>query len=97
MKRISIQLIQPSEKIRNVRSSKCTPVIKSGCAALTWHFTTLCFASSSLNIWLTFQAKNNVRNNPVSIAFAQISHQSYNTRTTNRHLCGNGERNREQR
>ena len=33
---------------------------KCGCVALTWCIITLCFASSSLNVWLTFQPKNEV-------------------------------------
>jgi len=33
---------------------------KSGCVALTGCIITLCFASSSSNVWLTFQAKNNI-------------------------------------
>jgi len=37
---------------------------KSGCVALTRSIIILHFASSSSNIWLTFQAKNNVRSAP---------------------------------
>ena len=67
---------------------------KSGCVALTRCISTLRFTSSSLNVWLPFQAKNNVRIPP---ACTGVSHQSHNAHTTNCHLCGKGERNGIQR
>ena len=59
---------------------------KSGCAILRWCIFTFCFASSSSNVWLAFQAKNNARSIPACTA---LTHQSHNTCTyTNRHLRG---------
>jgi len=37
---------------------------KSGCVTLTWCIIMLRFDSSSLNVWLIFQTKNNARNAP---------------------------------
>ena len=45
----------------------------------------------------TFQAKNNLKSAPAITALAQVLHRSHNARTTNRHLCGSGERNGAQR
>ena len=69
-------------------------LILSGCVALLWCIITLRFTSSSLNVWLTFQAKNNVRSTPASTA---LLHQSHNAHTTNCHLCSKGEMNGLQR
>jgi len=69
---------------------------KSECIALTWCIITLCFTSSSLKIWLPFQAKNNVRR-PTCTALTKVSHQSHNVHTANRHLRSKGERNGVQR
>ena len=41
----------------------------------------------------TFQAKNNIRSIRASTALVQVSHQSHNMRTANRHLHSSGERN----
>ena len=51
---------------------------KSGCATLTWCIITLRFASSSSNVWLPFQAKNNVRSAPASTrALHSYVHKSH--------------------
>ena len=47
--------------------------------------------------WATFQAENNVRSSPASSAPNLVLHQSHNTCTANRHLCGSVERNGAQR
>jgi len=65
--------------------------------ALTRCIITLCFASRSSNVWLPFQAKNNVTSAPVSTGLTKVSHRSHYTCTANRHLCGKGERNGIQR
>jgi len=70
---------------------------KSGCVTLAWCISTLCFASSSSNIWLPFQAKNNVRSAPCLQCIYVSLTPSHNARTTNRHLHGKGERNGVQR
>ena len=46
------------------------PVIdkKSGCVALTQCIITLHFTSNSLNVWLLFQARNNIRSTPACTA-----------------------------
>ena len=66
---------------------------KSGYFALTQWIIMLCFTSSSSNVWLPFQAKNNIRIPPACTALTLVSHRSHNVHTTNRHLCGKGERN----
>ena len=62
-----------------------------GYVALTWY---ICFSSSK--VWLTFQA-NNLISAPASAALSEVSHQSHNTCTANRHLRGSVERNGVQR
>ena len=51
--------------------------IKSGCVALTRCITTLCFASSSVNVWLTFQAKNNARSAPARVPLHFFAIEEY--------------------
>ena len=51
----------------------------AGCVALPWYFTMLPFAFSSLNVWLTFQAKNNARSSPASTTLAQVLHKVHTT------------------
>ena len=48
----------------------CAPVIdiKVGVSLLTWCITTLHFTISTSNVWLSFQAKNNVRSAPPLLA-----------------------------
>ena len=78
----------------------CAPIIdkKSGLStALAGCIIMLRFASSSSNIWLTFQAKSNVRTAPACTALTYVSHQSHNMRTANCHLRSKGERNGVQR
>jgi len=60
------------------------------------HGALLCFVSL-LTLEAKFQAKNNVRSAPASTALSQVLQRSHNACTTNRHLCGSGERNVEQR
>jgi len=59
------------------------------------HGVSLCFVSllALQTCWVTFQAKNNVRNIPASSALTVVLHQSHNARTANRHQCSSGERN----
>jgi len=40
--------------------------------------------------WATFQAKNNLRSALANSSLTLVSHQSYNTRTANCHLCAKG-------
>jgi len=47
--------------VKNRQSTHPSYWCKSGCVALTRCITTLRFASSSSNIWLTFQEKNSIR------------------------------------
>ena len=55
-----------------------------------YHYALFCF--QFFEIWPPFQAKNNVRSAPASIALTQVSHQSHNTCTTNCYLTGKEER-----
>jgi len=73
-----------------VKSARPGYWYKSGCVTLTRCIITLCFTSSSLNVWLIFQAKNNGRSAPACTALTEVSHWSHNAR-------GKGERNGVQR
>ena len=56
------------------------------------------FASSSSNVWLTFQAKNNAKSTPACTALTyKVLHQIHNACTANRYLRGKGERDTVQR
>jgi len=55
------------------------------------------FTSRSLNFWLPFQGKNNVRSTPACTTLSYVSHQSQNEHTANCHLHSKGERNGVQR
>ena len=96
MKRISI--INPAimKNTDGTIVKACAPY-KSGCVALTVCIITLRFASRSSNVWLPFQAKNNVTSTPASTALTKVSHRSHYVRTANRHVRGKRERNGIQR
>jgi len=84
-------------EVHNRQSTHPNYWYKSGCVALTWCIITFHFAFSSLNVWLIFQAKNNVRSTPACTALIQVLHWSHNARTLTHHLHGSGERNGVQR
>jgi len=67
--------------------------LKSGYA--TWSRVSLRFISlpALRTLWVTFQAKNNVKNAPASTELTQVSHFSHNASTANHHLSASGERN----
>ena len=67
--------------------------LKSRC--VTWPGVFLCFISlpALQTLWVTFQAKNNIRSTPASTTLTQVSHWSHNTHIANCHLSGSGERN----
>jgi len=73
--KVSLQSIQPLRKIQKNTNGTIVkaraPVIdvKVGVpVTLTWCIIILCFTSRSSNIWLPFQAKNNVASTPASTA-----------------------------
>jgi len=75
----------------------CVPVIifKAGVSldhGVSFHFILL---PALQTLWIPFQAKNNLRS--ASASTAQVLHRSHNTHTSNRHLCGSGEKNGAQR
>ena len=67
----------------NARLSKRMPQlsIQSGCVVLAWCIIMPRFASSSSNVWLLFQVKNNVRSAPACTALTEVLYQRHNVHT----------------
>jgi len=70
----------------------------SVCPVVNWKVGVLLdYTAVSLHLlpalWGAVQAKNSIRNTPVSTALIQVLYGSHNTCYTNYHLCSKGERN----
>jgi len=76
-----------------------SPVISLKVGVSLHHSVSLCFVSlpALWTLWVTYQAKNNVRNSNASTLLLQVSHWSCNVCTANHHLRGSRERNGAQR
>jgi len=77
----------------------CDPVIDLKVGVPLDHSVSLCFVSlpAFRTLWVTFQAKNNVRSASASTVPTQVSHRSHNSYTANHHLYNSGERTGAQR
>jgi len=84
-------------EIWNAWSLRCIPLLSNFKESVSFDYgVSLRFVLllALQTFWATFPAKNNARSTPASTA---LTHQSHNAHSGNRHLCGSGERNGEQR